>query len=73
MSVLTYGAADRKPQESAGEDLHGGVQPQSGGAPYSQFEMTSRLKEEGIIDPTVYSPRKARCEPSTKRPGFRYR
>jgi glycosyltransferase involved in cell wall biosynthesis/GT2 family glycosyltransferase len=26
------------------------------GAPYSQFEMTSRLKEEGIIDPTVYSP-----------------
>jgi GT2 family glycosyltransferase/glycosyltransferase involved in cell wall biosynthesis len=26
------------------------------GAPYSQYEMTVRLKEKGIIDPIVYSP-----------------
>jgi glycosyltransferase involved in cell wall biosynthesis len=26
------------------------------GAPYSQFETTVRLKEQGIIDPIVYSP-----------------
>jgi GT2 family glycosyltransferase/glycosyltransferase involved in cell wall biosynthesis/predicted nucleic acid-binding Zn-ribbon protein len=26
------------------------------GAPYSQFEMTIQLKEQGILDPIVYSP-----------------
>lgn len=26
------------------------------GAPYSQYEMTARLKEQGIIDPVVYCP-----------------
>ena len=26
------------------------------GAPYSQYEMTVRLKEKGVIDPIVYSP-----------------
>src|SRR6266481_1008444 len=26
------------------------------GAPYSQYEMTVRLKENGVIDPIVYSP-----------------
>jgi GT2 family glycosyltransferase/glycosyltransferase involved in cell wall biosynthesis len=26
------------------------------GAPYSQFELTSQMKKEGVIDPIIYSP-----------------
>jgi O-antigen biosynthesis protein len=41
------------------------------GAPYSQFELTARLKEMGIIEPIVYCPRDGPLRQEYERIGIR--